>query len=331
MPGFRTHFLFGKTSEEEFHLGKNFPCLREHPRVFWLGQQGPDIFFYDIPSLIRQKKNIGSEMHNHNVMAFFSALFESRQKIHLKSNLEIADAYIMGFIGHYTLDVTAHPYIQFRIQKRKFSDRPKYAHGNHVYLETDIDVALQEHYLHLPPSDFRPETTIAITRHESLVISKLLSNAIRITYPDMALSARQVRMVIRSTRLINRLIYDPHGRKKRLVRFIDERMYHHAYHSPIIATDGTSSYKDPLNLRHCPWKNPWDESVSSKQDFLELMDEARGIYMKRLNMYSRMMNYAGTNNLFSQKVQKASYYHRMNVLLSELGDYSYSKGVLIKK
>ena len=331
MPGFRTHYLFGKTTAEEYHLTREYACIKEHPRAYQLGQQGPDIFFYYLPSVAVYPKNIGTEMHNHDVMSFFSSLFEARRTFRGKNDRMIADAYIMGFIGHYTLDVTAHPYIQFRTKKRKFSDRPKYAHGNHVFLETDIDVALQQHYLHLQPSDFRPETTIALTKHELSVICRLLAKAIRQTYPDLAIPTWQVRLAVRSTYILTRMLYDPHGWKKKFVRFADQQIFHHAFYSPIIANDGFTAYHDPLNLRHLPWKNPWDASVSSKQDFYELLAEARGIYVKRLDMYSRMLHYADRSSFLSKKAQEASYYHRLNVLLAELGDYGYSKGVLIKK
>ena len=330
MPGFRTHYLFGKTANDDYHLSEEYPVIKAHSHAYQLGQQGPDIFFYYIPSIFVYPKNIGTVMHNHDVMLFFSALFEARNALLSKQSRQIADAYIMGFIGHYTLDVTAHPYIQYRTKKTKLADRPKYAHGNHVYLETDIDVALQRHYLHLPPSDYRVESTIVLSQHELSVISKLLARAIRNTYADLALPAWQIKFAIRSTYLITAFCYDPHNWKKKLMRFIDQRIFHHAFYSPLIANDDFKAYRDPLNLRHLPWHNPWDERLTSKRDFYELMGDAQKIFIKRLDMYGRMIRELQKNPIVSTKARNTLYYHRLNALLAELGDYSYSRGVMIK-
>lgn len=330
MPGFRTHYLFGKTADDEYHLNQHYPAIKVHPHAYQLGQQGPDIFFYYIPSIFFYPKNIGTVMHNRDVMSFFAALFEARSSILSGHSRQIADAYIMGFIGHYTLDVTAHPYIQYRTKKTKLTDRPKFAHGNHVFLETDIDVALQQHYLHLPPSDFKAESTIVLSRQELSVISRLLARAIKNTYPDLAVPAWQIRLAIKSTYLITAFCFDPHGQKKKWMRFIDQRLFHHAFYSPIIANDNFNAFRDPLNLRHLQWVNPWDERLSSKKDFYELLDDARHIFVKRLDMYDRMLRDAGMNPIVSRKARQTLYFHRLNALLAELGDYSYSKGVMIK-
>ena len=57
MPGFRTHYLFGRTTREE--LAGSYPALRKYPHSYNLGQQGPDIFFYCPPSHIFYKEHLG--------------------------------------------------------------------------------------------------------------------------------------------------------------------------------------------------------------------------------------------------------------------------------
>ncbi len=330
MPGFRTHFIFGKISQEKFKFNQGYPCIREHQRAYQLGQQGPDIFFYYLPSVLLYQENIGTIMHNRNIMQFFSSLFEARKIFLTKHSREIADSYIMGFIGHYTLDTIAHPYIQYRVKRRQNADNITYAHGNHVQLETDIDIALQKRYLHLEASEFHPETTIDLSFWESIVISRLLAHALRSTYPKHYIPFYEVFFAIKSTQATLKALHDPHNYKKKIMHFIDRQIFHHAYYSSAVANDQTQIYEDPLNLRHYAWHNPWNEKIKSNQDFLELFSEAGGIYAKRLDMYRRMNDNSNKSTLFSKKVQELTYYRRLNLLLDELGNVSYSKGITVK-
>ena len=43
--------------------------------------------------------------------AFFQGLIESRNQFSSRTDLNIAEAYLIGFLGHYTLDTICHPYI----------------------------------------------------------------------------------------------------------------------------------------------------------------------------------------------------------------------------
>lgn len=330
MPGFRTHYLFGKSAMEENKLADIYQCIKDHPLAYQLGQQGPDIFFYNPFTVFSYPASLGTTIHNASVMSFFSSLFEARSTFIRKKDRAICDAYLMGFIGHYTLDVIAHPYIQYRVKRRKNKDRPKYAHGIHVILETDIDLALQRHYLHLDAGHFCPEVTIAVTKHEKSVISQLLARAIQKTYPDQSIRAWEVKLSIFSTYMLTKLTFDPHGWKKKLVRLLDQYLYQTPFYSAIIANNETKVYRDPLNLRHLPWTNPWNTKATSKQNFYEMMDEAKSKYIKRLDLYDKMMKDAMHSSVLTGKALSNSYYHKLNVLLIELGDYSYSRGVELK-
>ena len=118
MPGFRAHYFFGDESEKAFEKTPEF--ILKHRNVYNLGQQGPDIFFYSPQAHLFYPKNIGFVMHSMRVMSFFQNLFLSREGFLNKEDLEIVDAYICGFMGHYSLDTVAHPYIHDRAEKIKY-------------------------------------------------------------------------------------------------------------------------------------------------------------------------------------------------------------------
>ena len=79
--------------------------------AYGLGLQEPDIFFYYLPSYVLEGHNIGALAHVRETSAFFQGLIESRNQFSSRTDLNIAEAYLIGFLGHYTLDTICHPYI----------------------------------------------------------------------------------------------------------------------------------------------------------------------------------------------------------------------------
>lgn len=112
MPGFVTHYLFG---EEIYHQLK---CNSQKKNLFYnrsayaFGLQGPpDLFFYYLPSYALHRHNLGALAHTTEPRAFFRGLLESYGRLSSAADRGIAEAYISGFLGHYLLDTTCHPYI----------------------------------------------------------------------------------------------------------------------------------------------------------------------------------------------------------------------------
>ena len=70
MPGFRTHYIFGQEAAKEFKDSRLLSCLSKYPHSYNLGLQGPDVFFYGLPSHLFHGKNIGITMHGERTLAF---------------------------------------------------------------------------------------------------------------------------------------------------------------------------------------------------------------------------------------------------------------------
>ena len=112
MPGFTTHYLFGIDACRRLTSTSMHNMIRRDHSAYALGLQGPDLFFYYLPSYLMHRKNIGDLAHRKDTVQFFANLLQSRKLFAgKKHSLSIADAYICGFMGHYTLDCTIHPYV----------------------------------------------------------------------------------------------------------------------------------------------------------------------------------------------------------------------------
>ena len=135
MPGYVTHYIFGRDIYDHLKDSLLKQNLYINRAVYSLGQQGPDIFFYYLPAYVLHGHNLGHMAHAQNTNQFFASLLESRNDFKLKKDRKIADAYLAGFLGHYILDTTCHPFIYGRTH---FDGRTNDYFARHAYLETGM-------------------------------------------------------------------------------------------------------------------------------------------------------------------------------------------------
>lgn len=320
MPGFKTHYLFGRNTIASIRPNEDEMYLVTHPQAFHLGLQGPDVFFYRALNWIG-RKNIGNIIHHENTTAFFMAMIDTRNHMIHKKDRAICDAYISGFIGHYTLDTYVHPYIFWRTKnedhRAKHDDL--YDFGLHVFLETDIDNAILRHYLHMKPTAFAMGDTIALSLREHAVLSVLLYSSIKKAFPNEKVFLFDIRHSLDAMKIEANLMKDPTGFKKKMVRAIERIFFGHAIISGMIPSDTVVKYHDPCNMKHMPWKNPWNKNVPHNESVYELMDKACDDFTRRIHMYSAAIS--------SRKVADASRDKAFINLMTDLGDCSYDSGL----
>lgn len=79
MPGFTTHYLFGIDACRRLTSTSMHNMIRRDHSAFALGLQGPDLFFYYLPSYLMHRKNIGDLAHRKDTGQFFANLLQSRK------------------------------------------------------------------------------------------------------------------------------------------------------------------------------------------------------------------------------------------------------------
>lgn len=315
MPGFTTHYLFGINTYKALKNDSLKKNISDCHAAYSLGLQGPDIFFYFLPSYLLHENNIGSVAHIENTGRFLSYLLNSRTLFPDQREAQIAQAYIMGFLGHYLLDCSCHPYVYYRTH---YHGRTTKYHSRHMNLETDIDTELLSLYKNKLPSGFRQKSTILLTRLELRTITTILYYVYSMTYPDLKISYTSMHLAIRSMQAGLRLLYDPHGKKKVLARKIEALTVGHPVLSPMMASDYLHFYTDPLNVLHRSWCNPWKKDARSESSFLELMEEAQKEYMNLLPQVYR---------LFHTRRHSEAEQSRTQHVLDLLGSNSYHSGL----
>lgn len=291
MPGFTTHYLFGVDAYKRITLASVRNNLTHNHSAYALGLQGPDLFFYYLPSYLLHKKNLGALAHSSDTGTFFSYLLESRLLFTGDSRkLAVADAYLTGFMGHYTLDCMAHPYV-YAFTGYTPANPPKNIEyfGQHAYFETDVDKLILYRKKHKRPSYFRQNSTILLSPLQRKVISQMLTYAYRNTYPDLLMHELMIGQAAFWMKKGTALLRDPSGQKKVIVRLMERIFIGRAFLSPMLASDRYQFVRDPMNEAHREWVHPWTGAVSS-ESFMDLYRKAGALYLSRINQYYQLIH-----------------------------------------
>ena len=124
MPTTYTHYAYG---QEVFHKLPEELQRKIEPYIEYynIGVHGPDILFY-YHSYCKNKVNqYGVKVHHEPAREFFKRAFRVFQA---QENKNEAFAYLAGFMTHFILDSSCHPYVRKRIKETGIS---------HTEIETD--------------------------------------------------------------------------------------------------------------------------------------------------------------------------------------------------
>lgn len=321
MPGFVTHYIFGTEAFRDIQcdsprqtrtLKRNLSANRS---VYSLGQQGPDLFFYYLPSYVLEGHNLGAIAHVKETGAFFRGLLKCALTFENPYDRAIAESYLYGFLGHYTLDTVCHPYIYAMTHYKE--KRPDYFH-RHAYLETDIDTSLLNMKLHRKPYEFHSADTIVLTTRQKKVVAKMLYYAYRYAYPELRIYKPTMFLSIFSLRLGMRILHDDSGQKKAMVRLTERYFLGYPLFSPLFPSNYLFFRTDPFNLRRAPWRNPWDKSLTSNETFFDLYSKAEQQYLSRLKKLYTIFHNTEEKSLRDKHIRE---------FLSEYGNLSFHSGL----
>ena len=131
MPTTYTHYAYGQEIFEKLPEGIQKE-IDPYMDYYNIGVHGPDILFY-YHSYCKNKVNqYGIKVHHEPARDFFWRAFKVFQ---VEKDKKAAFAYLAGFMTHFILDSTCHPYIRKRIKETGIS---------HTEIETDWDYQVMQ-------------------------------------------------------------------------------------------------------------------------------------------------------------------------------------------
>lgn len=125
MPSAYAHLRFGNQSLPRLPGEANI-LIRHFNRLYDVGLQGPDLFFYYNPLLRTEIGALGYHFHMQSGKEFFGHAIRAFRA----APSDGARAYLYGVLGHYCLDSVCHPYVREVAAEGKIG---------HTEMETEFD------------------------------------------------------------------------------------------------------------------------------------------------------------------------------------------------
>lgn len=277
MSGFLTHYLFGEQAYLSLSPNQLKDTIKANIHPFYLGLQGPDIFFYRFPEVLQySRKNIGQLIYSQRPVLFFEHMLHYLDQVS-GAEREVCIAYLAGFLCHHTLDVEVIPYLYQRCRRgldERQIKRPKIINNRYRQVETIVDTLLLRRYKHLEPSQINFEALICINRTDALYVSRCLTTTLGSTY-NVRVHNKSILKAIYAIRK-NYVLFQSNARLvKTLVCFSERIVTHTPVYSRITYKDHYVDTEDTLNESKALWTSPFDGHPESDASFQELLDLSR--------------------------------------------------------
>lgn len=275
MPALITHDFFGRDVYDRlFNLVGG---SRDEADAFLLGNQGPDPLFYTVISpRLRAHTRLGSTMHNQKPSELIKA-FKDSLGILNSAEETVGRAYALGFVCHYTLDSTMHPFVFFHEYRLCDAGEPGLSRADGTEVHGIIESELDELVLYKKRAEtvatFNPSTEILKASDFVLhVVSKMYAYVALTVYGEF-IPNTLFETAVKDFRLTQRAFHSPTGAKRALIGHLERALRPHSFFQSMShrATELTESMFD--NREHKPWANPFTGKVCTLS-FWDLYDQA---------------------------------------------------------
>jgi len=269
MPGFLTHYMGGQSALEAME-----PMIRAYispaTKLYNLGTQGPDIFFYYAPGFITKRiRGVGTQMHESDLGLFFMYLADFLKNSKSPAQRQILFSYVAGFLVHYAVDVHTHGYVYGKTQ-----DEPKIKEATrHRHFETSVDVLMLKHMYGHKPGDYNQRQLISPKKILIRVAAAAISEAIRDVYQRDVTPIDAYRAMETMARFTGYL-QSRTGLRKRLVGRVEDMTVGSRIISALVHMEEVTDGYDYLNLEKLSWSAPWAPEEARTESFVELYDAA---------------------------------------------------------
>lgn len=275
MPACITHNCFAQDVLEELDqpgIDKNRLDL---PAYYW-GAQGPDFLFCHrylqaaVKREVKSLKEYGSALHKTPPSATLAAMREFIKKRPDPSYL----SYALGFLCHYALDSTAHPYVNCRAQSLA-QERPHENPGSmHGEIEAALDAIVLRWRTGKLPSQVKLSDMFPKNEGVQRKIACLYKELLFAVY-GAQVSEAQLYEATKDARFVFACLTDRSGLKRSLFSLLERgRTGYVTSHLVPLTEDPEPDY---ANLSRHPWQ--WNGD-SGDTDFFQLYEKAKPLAME---------------------------------------------------
>ena len=313
MPAIITHSFFAEDTLRNIKDPLLKSEISSRMDLFYLGAQGPDIFFYyKAKPWIRYDgvEKLGNIMHENLVDTFFKESFDYLDSLKGSSGFYDLLTYLTGYLCHYSLDRNTHPLIHYSagIDNGLTRATRKY-YNHHRRLESPIDYfSLLK--MRVDPVRFKAFKLVSIRKRFEPVLIDYYIFILSKVY-DTIITSGQARSVIHDISRVLKNLYDPIGLKFLLYRLLELLTGARDEITSSMIPHRLKNGMDYLNLKHRKWTHPCNPGSSSDKSFWDL-------YATALDETNKFMD------LVSDYLEND---HFPDALLNITDNISYSTGI----
>ena len=288
MPAIITHSFFAEDTIENIKDSPLKKVISSRRDLFYLGAQGPDIFFYyKAKPWIKYDgvEKLGNIMHENLVDTFFKESFDYLDSLTGSYGFYDILTYLAGYLCHYSLDRKTHPLIHYSagIDNGLTKATRKY-YNYHRRLESTID------YFSLVkrgicPVRFKSFELVSISKKFEPVLIDYYVFILDKVY-NATITPGQVRSAVHDISRVLKDLYDPIGLNFLLYRLLELLMDARDEITSSMIPRRLKNGLDYLNLDHHKWTHPCNAGHSSDESFWDLYDMALDETRKFMDLLS---------------------------------------------
>ncbi len=273
MPSTITHAYFALDVYE--HLDnktkKRIANNLEHLKTF--SQAADILFFYtNINKRITKKvKNLGNYIHNNKSKDFFIYYIKYIKENKLENDADVI-TFLYGYITHYVLDSTIHPYVFY---KTGMFDKKRPLTYKYNALHRDMEAYIDAYMIYtksgMKPKNFKVHNFCFNVKSFSKSLEDTINDVFNTVYHENNIANVYLKSIKQMKWFFYIFKYDPYGFKKLKYHFFNKFLPPTA-----LKYNGISYYihqKEKLyylNLEKNKWNHPIDENEIYNFSFIEL-------------------------------------------------------------
>ena len=270
MPATVTHAFFAKDVYEI--LPKEMSEKIDLNQLKMFGQSVDSLYFYNLFSILPGKdiRRFRYYFHTRKTQEFFLHLLQYIKE----NNLKEKDVYsfLVGFICHYVLDSTIHPFVFYKTGYFRKGKSNTYKYNNvHAFMETYIDNDMIRRREKCNPYTFDITGFCFDIKPFSNELSRTINYSFYNTYKIRGMDKIYYKSLKQMRSALSLFREDPRGTKKTFYKIIDTftlkgtyRFEAVSYHYPL------EDKHNFLNMNHSLWRNPTTYDMTSTESFADL-------------------------------------------------------------
>ena len=273
MPAIVSHYLLAQRVYEA--LCELRPGLNLNHSAFVWGASGPDLFFCHrlLPCQPgRSLRSFGTRMHHAPADRMLNYLIGYA----LCERDDLVMSYALGFITHYAVDATAHPFVLYFSNVLSYLQPRKHPSVCHNELEAALDsifLRMEQQGRHI--SSFPLQSAAPLEENVNRAIARVLQGYLLFEFGFCAAASEIVRAQ-QDWHHALKALYDPTGIKFHLIRRGEQLLGLPPLLSPMLRRDVPDLSNDPANFHRAQWFDP-STGKERRDTFPELTDQAEAL------------------------------------------------------